>query len=182
MFDTFPVLHTSRLDLVEITALHAADIFKLFGDPAVTEFYNINTLQEEAEAQKIIDWFASRFNDRAGIRWGIALKDNQNIIGTIGFNNFTVNHRANIGYDLQSAFWNNGYLTEALKAVIDVGFTQLNINRIEAEVMQGNIASEKLLAKAGFKNEGVLRDWMLWNGRHYDMTMFSLLRSDTNRA
>lgn len=65
-----------------------------------------------------------------------------------------------------------------MKAVIDFGFNNLEINRIEAEVMQGNIASEKVLVKLGFKNEGVLRQWMYWNGSYYDMTMFSLLRKD----
>lgn len=87
-------------------------------------------------------------------------------------------HRANIGYDLEVNFWNNGYLTEALKAVIEFGFKKLEINRIEAEVMHGNIASEKVLAKVGFRNEGVLRQWMFWNDKHYDMTMFSILRSE----
>jgi len=178
MLESFPTLHTERLDLVEIEQAHAVDIFKLFGDPKVTRFYNIVTLKEETEAQKIIDWFRDRFADKAGIRWGIALKDQKAIIGTIGFNNFTKGHRANIGFDLQAAFWNKGYVTEALNAVVEFGFRELDINRIEGEVMQGNTASEQLLARAGFTNEGVLRDWMHWNGRHYDMTMFSLLRSE----
>jgi ribosomal-protein-alanine N-acetyltransferase len=54
----------------------------------------------------------------------------------------------------------------------------LKINRIEAEVMQGNIASEKVLEKAGFKKECLLRDWMFWNDKHYDMIMYSLLKED----
>lgn len=178
MFDTFPILHTDRLDLVEIKQDHLADIFKLFGDNRVTQFYNVVTLANEEEGQKFIDWFRNRFTDKAGIRWGISLKGHDNIIGTIGFNNFTKRHRANIGYDLQADFWNKGYLTEALKTVIEFGFKQLDINRIEAEVMQGNVASEKILTKTGFKNEGVLRQWMYWNDKHYDMTMFSLLQSD----
>jgi ribosomal-protein-alanine N-acetyltransferase len=104
MFDTFPTLHTDRLDLVEIKQEHLNDIFKLFSDSRVTQFYNIVTLTKEEEAQKIIDWFHSRFTDKSGIRWGITLKGHSNIIGTIGFNNFTKRHRANIGYDLQFDF------------------------------------------------------------------------------
>ena len=69
-------------------------------------------------------------------------------------------------------------MTEAIKRVTEFGFNKLDINRIEAEVMHGNIASEKVLAKNGFKNEGVLRQWMYWNTKYYDMTMFSLLQSD----
>jgi len=176
--DIFPILKTDRLDLFEIKQSHSADLINLFGDENETRFYNILPLTNEHEAQKPIDWFKSLFNDKLGVRWGIAIKRQQNIIGTIGFNNFTKRHRANIGYDLKTEHWNNGYITEALKTVINFGFDQLEINRIEAEVMQGNNISEKVLDKLNFKNEGVLREWMFWNGKHYDMTMFSLLKAD----
>ena len=175
--DAFPILHTDRLDLVEIKQSHLADIYKLFSDENVTRFYNLLPLTNEKEAQKSIDWFQSRFKDKLGIRWGIAVKGQYNIIGTLGFNNFTKKHRAKIGYDLQTKYWNNGYITEALMAIINFGFNNLEINRIEAELMQGNVISEKVLKKLGFKNEGVLREWMFWNGKHYDMIMYSLLKA-----
>lgn len=178
MTDNFPTLHTPVIDLVEINQSHLRDIFELFSDGRVTRFYNVITLQKVTEAQKYIDWFQSRFAEKAGIRWGICLKGEEKIIGTIGFNNFTKNHRANLGYDLQSGYWNKGYITEAIKAVIQFGFDILDINRIEAEVMQGNTASEKVLLKLGFAKEGILRQWMLWNDQHYDMTMFSLLKEE----
>ena len=174
----FPLLQTDRLNLIEIKQCHLGDIYKLYSDENVTRFYNLLPFKCEQDAQKVIDWYQNRFKDQLGIRWGITLKGKQNIIGTIGFNNFTKRHRANIGYDLQTEYWNCGYITEALKAVIDFGFNQLEINRIEAEVMQGNVMSERVLDKFNFKNEGVLRQWMFWNEKHYDMTMFSLLRTD----
>lgn len=175
---SFPILSTERLDLIEINQKHLSDLFELFGHEDVTEFYNIQTLTKEEDAQQIIDWFRSRFHDKLGLRWGIALKGEKSIIGTIGFNNFTKGHRANIGYDLKTDYWNNGLMTEALKATIEYGFEKLEINRIEAEVMPGNIYSEKVLNKLGFKKEGILRDWMLWNNKHYDMIMYSLLKND----
>lgn len=178
MFDTFPILHTDRLDLIEIKQAHLGDIYKLFSNSQVTQFYNIETLTKKEEAQKIIDWFSSRFADQVAVRWGIALKEQSSIIGTIGFNNITQKHRANLGYDLHVDFWNQGYITEALKTVIDFGFKELHINRVEAEVMHGNIVSEMVLSKSGFTKEGILRQWMYWNGNYYDMSMFSLLQSD----
>lgn len=176
--DKFPILHTPRLDLIEIKQQHLKDIFKLLGDKRVTQFYNVVTLMEKQEAQKYIDWFRIRFEEGLGVRWGIALKEQNSIIGTIGFNNFIKGHRSNIGYDLHYSKWNKGYLTEALVEIVKFGFSTLDVNRIEAEVMQGNAASERVLEKAGFKKEGILRQWMLWNGKHYDMTMYSLLKSD----
>jgi len=177
--NTFPVIHTNRLDLVEIRQQHLKNIYNLFSDENVTRFYNLLPLTVESDAQKFIDWYQNRFKEKLGIRWGISLKGEQDIIGTIGFNNFTKRHKANIGYDLQPDYWNKGIMTEALRAVINFGFNQLEINRMEAEVMQGNVNSEKLLLKLNFLKEGVLREWMLWNDNYYDMSMFSLLKSDS---
>lgn len=175
---SFPILHSERLDLIEITQNHLSDLYELFSDENVTEFYNIKTLSEEKEAQKYLDWFRTRFHDKLGIRWGIVLKGHENIIGTIGFNNFTKGHRANLGYDLRKDYWNKGFIKEVIEEVVKYGFEKLEVNRIEAEVMPGNIYSEKALNRLGFTKEGLLRDWMYWNEKHYDMIMFSLLRKD----
>lgn len=178
MLDKFPELRTERLRLIEIKQIHLNDYYNLFKDERVAHYYNIVPFKEEKDAQKYLDWFESRFKARLGIRWGIALKKSEHIIGTAGFNNFQKNHRASLGYDLQFDHWNKGITTEALKAIIMFGFQELEINRVEAEVMQGNIASEKVLEKLKFKKEGILREWMYWNENHYDMTMFSLLKKD----
>lgn len=177
----FPILHTNRLDLIEITQNHLSDLFALFGDAEVVRFYNLLPFQNESEGQRLVDLFQTRFTNQTGIRWGIALKGTTTVIGTIGYNSFSTNHKATIGYDLQTQYWKNGYVTEALQKVIEYGFNQLQVNRIEAEVMQGNVSSEKILFKLNFTNEGLLRDWMYWNDRHYDMTMFSLLKKDVLR-
>lgn len=177
----FPTLQTKRLELIEITEFHSGDIFKIFSEHQMTKYYNMLPLINGTEAQNIIQHFSNKFESDAGIRWGIALKGQQNIIGTCGFNNFTKHHRANLGYDLQSAFWNNGLITEALSALLNFGFDTLELNRIEAEVMQGNLASNKVLAKLNFTNGGILKQWMFWNGKHSDMTMFALLKSEYER-
>ena len=178
MLEKFPELETERLNLIEIKQSYLDDYYKLFSDERVTRYYNIIPFKEKSEVQKHLDWFECRFKDKSGIRWGIVLKGRENMIGTLGFNNFQKAHRANIGYDLQFEYWNNGIISEALRGIIRFGFDELEINRIEAEIMQGNIASEKVLSKLGFKKEGVLRDWMYWNEKHYDMTMYSLLRGE----
>jgi ribosomal-protein-alanine N-acetyltransferase len=150
----------------------------LFSDENVTKFNDLAPLKSEQEAQGFIDRFQTRFKNKMGVRWGISIKGQEKIIGTIGFKNLSKKHRAIIGYDLQTEYWNKGYITEALKAVVKFGFNHLEINRIEAEVMQGNVISEKVLEKLNFKKEGVLREWLYWNEKHYDMSMFSLLKKD----
>jgi ribosomal-protein-alanine N-acetyltransferase len=176
-FNAFPVLHTARLSLIEISDAHRIGLFNLFTDPKVTEYYHVIPIKEEQDLQKVIGLFRSRYHEKTGIRWGIALKGTENIIGTIGYNSFTQGHRASIVYALMPGYWGNGYITEAMHEVIRFGFKELGINRVEAEVMPGNVLSEKVLEKLGFTYEGLLRQWALWQGKYYDMKMYSLLAS-----
>ncbi|MCW3122341.1 MAG: family N-acetyltransferase [Flavipsychrobacter sp.] len=178
LFETFPVLHTSRLDLIEITPAHRVDLFRIFTDERVTKYYDVLPLNEESDAQKIMDILAQRYQNKTGIRWGIALKGHKEIIGNLGFNTFTPGHRSTIGYSIEPEYWNKGLITEAIQEIVRYGFNELGVNRIEAEVMPGNTASEKVLDKLGFLHEGLLRQWMYWNGKYNDINMYALLKRD----
>ncbi|PSL34563.1 GNAT family N-acetyltransferase [Chitinophaga ginsengisoli] len=178
VFDKFPTIRTPHLELVQITEKHAHDLFKILCDKQVSQYYNLLPPEDENDCQRLIDYFRERFKSKSAIRWGIQQNDNNEIIGTVGFNHFTKKHRANIGYDLQYSYCNKDVIAEALYAVISFGFFALDINRIEVEVMEGNDLSIELLNRIGFKQEGTLRQWHYWDDKHYDMLMFSLLRSD----
>ena len=178
MHSIFPILTTNRFKLIQITENHLSDLFELFGDTNVVKFYNLKPFENESDGVRLVNLYTHRFNENLGIRWGIAYKNSENVIGTIGFNSYIKNHRATIGFDLQTKYWNQGIITEVLAKIIDFGFNELEINRIEAEVMQENYASEKVLTKSNFQKEGVLREWMFWNNTYFDLTMFSLLKKD----
>ncbi|MBB6499384.1 GNAT family N-acetyltransferase [Pedobacter cryoconitis] len=70
-------------------------------------------------------------------------------------------------------------MTESLAEIIRFGFQELGLNRIEAETRPGNAGSEKLLHKSGFRFEGLLREWMQWNGQKYDIRMHALLQRES---
>lgn len=178
LLDTFPIIHSERLDFLEIKQIHRPDLFKLLTDEMVIKYYNLKSLTCEEDAQKYIDWFYCRYHDNLGIRWGLALKGTRNIIGTIGFSNFSNDMQAHIVYDLISFHWNKGYITEALQKIIGFGFSNLNISSINAEVMHGNIASEKVLEKLHFENKGVLNSWMYVEELLCDVSTFSLSKQD----
>ncbi|WP_143307133.1 GNAT family N-acetyltransferase [Chitinophaga vietnamensis] len=179
---SFPTLHTARLDLIELTHEHSAELFTLMTDPRVTEYYNVMPMTQKEDLITVIDWFSRRFKDRLGLRWGIRLKDTGAMIGTIGYNTFTNGHKGVLVYALAYEHWNKGLMTEALQAAVRFGFDVLDLNRIEAEVMPGNTASERILAKSGFHHEGLLKQWMLWNGKFFDINMFALLREEYRRS
>jgi [ribosomal protein S5]-alanine N-acetyltransferase len=173
----FPVLHTERLSLVEIQQEHRAALYEMFTDKGVVEHYPVIPLNEEADAQKIIDMFGRVFKEGTGLRWVITEKGEDELIGIIGYNSYTKGHRSTIVYALKQGYWGKGLITEALQAIIKYGFEELGVNRIEAEVLPGNIGSEKALEKLGFTHEGLLRQWMLWGGKHYDVNMYALVKS-----
>ena len=74
-------------------------------------------------------------------------------------------------------------MTEALNAIIDLGFMEMDLNRIEAVVMPKNRASIKLLEKLGFRNEGRLEEYENWGSKGFtDLCMFALLRKTWNKS
>lgn len=81
-------------------------------------------------------------------------------------------------YDLAAPYWGQGYMKEALKVVIEYGFTQMKLNRIDALVAIENDRSSNLLKSLGFKQEGILRDYFYLNGKFYDHSLFSLLQKE----
>lgn len=178
IFDKFPTIRTPHLELVQITEAHAGDLYKIFCNEQEKHYYNLLPPEDEQDCHRLIAHFHKLYQTQTAIRWGIRRNGNDNIIGTVGYNNFTKKHRANIGYDVHLAHVNQETITEALYAVISFGFFALDINRIEAEVIDGNTPSIAVMNKIGFRLEGTLRQWMYWNDKHYDMLMFSLLRSD----
>jgi ribosomal-protein-alanine N-acetyltransferase len=89
-----------------------------------------------------------------------------------------VHQRAEIGYDLEKASWKQGIMTEALRAMLQYGFGQMGLNRVEALVYVENEASIHLLERLGFQKEGLLRQYFRRGDTHYDHWLLSLLKAE----
>ncbi|KAM6566343.1 hypothetical protein CsatA_025471 [Cannabis sativa] len=89
--------------------------------------------------------------------------------------------RAELGYGLGSKYWGKGIATMAVKIVAETIFKEWpHLERIEALVDVENIGSHRVLEKAGFQREGILRKYFLLKGNCRDMIMFSFLSTDSN--
>lgn len=173
----FPVLETERLRLIEIDKSQVADIYEIFKNVAVTKRYNIIPYKKKEEALEFVNINRRKLLFQSGICWGITNKDTKKVIGTIELNQKIENtHIMSIGFALNFNYWRNGYATEAIKRVSSYGIEKLDAERIQAEVMLGNPASEKALQNAGFHKEGLLKKWLYWNNEYYDMVMYGLLK------
>jgi [ribosomal protein S5]-alanine N-acetyltransferase len=175
----FPILETERLKLIEITPNHADNIFEILSLEEVTRYYGTDTFRSIEEAKKLIDMFQKNFYEKRSIRWGIVLKENHTLIGTLGLNGLQLkNKRAEIGYELHPSYWRKGYTSEAIKQVLQYSFLELRLNRIGAVVYIENEASSNLLEKLGFKKEGELREYLFQNNSYHNTSMYSLLKRE----
>jgi [ribosomal protein S5]-alanine N-acetyltransferase len=177
---SFPELETERLFLRKAISGDARAILAVFADPAVTHFHNLSTFTCIEEALAFIDRQAKRFESGQGIRWGIAQKKDNILIGSCGFSWNQQGHSAEIGYELASAFWKQHIMTEALRAILQFGFDTVGLQSVVAEIVLDNIASKNLLKKLGFQSQGALKQHRFWKGQHHDLEQFVLTKTETN--
>jgi [ribosomal protein S5]-alanine N-acetyltransferase len=182
-FVNFPVLETKRLKLIALTHNHAEGLFDILSLDEVTRYYGTERFTSLGESVKLIDMYQKNFFEKRGIRWGIVLKHNYKLIGTLGLNGLQLkNKRAEIGYELHPQFWQNGYTTEAIREVLRFSFIDLDLYRIGAVVYPENVASLNLLKKIGFTQEGLLRGYMYQNNQFHDTYVLSLLNSEWKKS
>ena len=95
-----------------------------------------------------------------GMRWGIAERGSDELVGSIGYYRLVDGPRreAEIGYDLVPERWGRGIMTEALEAMVSYCTKVIGVERLEALVLLDNERSARLLERAGFHREGVLRE------------------------
>ncbi|MBD2563046.1 MULTISPECIES: GNAT family N-acetyltransferase [Nostoc] len=169
---SFPELETERLLLRETTLQDAEAIFAIFSNPAVTQFHDLDTFTSIEEAIAVIERRAKRFEQGEGIRWGIARKQDNVLIGSCGFRWNPQEHSAEVGYELVSTFWRQGIMTEAVHTILQFGFEKMGLCFVVAQVMLDNIASKKLLEKLGFQSQGVLKQHGFFKGQYHDLEQF----------
>ena len=88
---------------------------------------------------------------------GFAIDIDGEIVGSVGIHKIAKSHQAEIGYWLAEQHWGNGIMTEAVKLITKFSFNELKLKRVYAYAFSFNKASQKVLAKAGFKFEGILK-------------------------
>lgn len=143
-------LYTKRLNLRPITMNDCEQIFSCWAsDKEVTKYLTWHAHKNIETTKNIVSNWISRYKNNNCYRWGIELKKTNNLIGMIDVVNH-INNNPVIGYVLGKAYWNNGYMTEALKAVLDRLFCD-GYSRILIEADEKNIGSNCVIRKNGFK-------------------------------
>jgi len=112
--------------------------------------------------------------------FAFAITADNKVIGSIGVFRQENIHRqtAELGYYISEEYWGKGIMTEAVKQICKYVFSNSDIIRIYAEPFAYNIASCRVLEKAGFQYEGTLRNNAVKNGKVIDMKMYSILKAE----
>ena len=177
VFDDLPILETDRLLLRRLEADDLEDVFEYASDPEVAKYTTWPAHATIEDSRGFLDYVLGLYNRSEVAPWGMVCEGK--VIGTCGFLDWYPHFsRAEIGYALSSKYWGRGLMTEAVGAVISFGFRKMKLNRIQGRCEVENIASIRVMEKAGMKLEGVLREHEYSEGRYLDIVMYSILRKE----
>lgn len=139
----------------------AEQIFNKYAqDPEVTKYLVWKPHENIEITRKIVASFIKHWETATEFAWIITKEADGELMGMITIT-IDKNHGVNFGYVLAKQFWGNGYMTEALFAVIDWALQQPTIYRIWAAHDIDNPASGRVMEKAGLKFEGILHKWSI---------------------
>jgi ribosomal-protein-alanine N-acetyltransferase len=178
-FSPFPAIDTERLCLREVFLTDANSMFEIRSSEQAMRYVGKPLARTIADAEDLLRRMIEGVKNNEGLTWGITLKGDDKLIGTIGFWRIDKNHyRAEIGYMLHPEHWGKGIISEALKKVLDHGFHELEFHSIEAQLTPENIGSVKVLEKAGFIKEGHLKENYFFEGKFSDTAIYSKLNPE----
>ena len=170
----FQELETERLFLKNIARADRDFIFAHFSDAQVAQYlFDADHVADMAGADEIIDFYL-RPEPRGFHRWVLVRKADNAKLGTCGLHLWNRDeHTVEIGYDLGSAYWGNGYMREAMQRVITFATDSMHVQEINAEIFVDNARSMALVKKLGFRFEGITKD-ETFRGHAYRHNVYTL--------
>lgn len=175
----FETIETERLLIQKLDSKTMTQIFETKSENEIKNILGIMTNKEFLKQKKMYEDGYDSYN-RKMLNFQIVEKQSNTIIGNCGFHTWNPqHHRAELGYVINSDhFKNKGFMKEALVKIIEYGFQEISLNRIEALIDEKNIPSKRLLEYFGFTKEGVIREHYKVGETFEDSVLYSLLQSD----
>ncbi|MGT2751355.1 GNAT family N-acetyltransferase [Streptococcus orisasini] len=175
-----PDIETDRLVLCQRTAADAANIFAYASLPEVTYpagFPPVETVEDEAYyLEHVLP--KSQAEQQLPSGYGIKLKGENKVIGSVDFNHRHADDVLEIGYTLHPDYWGQGIVPEATSALIELGFTLLKLHKLELNCYDTNKQSQRVAEKLGFTLEARIRDRKDVQGNRCDDLRYGLLKSE----
>ena len=179
-FDVFPKLETSGFILREVREQDIKEIYEIYSDEEAVKYQQIKPMESMEQAQRSVTYFLNSYKNKKFIRWCIADKNYDKVVGLITLHDFdSWNSKVEIGYMLNKKYWKQNIMSEAGQKVIEYAFEVMELHRIEALVHPENTASNKLCTKLGFKMEGLKGGaaFSRRTGEYEDRIIYGLINS-----
>lgn len=169
-------LQTKRLLLRPLVEADAPALLAIFSDPVIMRYWSTPPWTSIDEAYSMVARDQKALAAGEYLRFGLERADTGNLIGNCTLFSISATcRRAEVGYGLAQSAWGHGYMDEALRALLDYGFSVMNLNRVEADIDPRNSASARSLERLGFTREGFLRERWIVNGEVSDTALYGLL-------
>lgn len=179
-----PTIETNRLILRKLELTDTQSVFDHWlSDERVMDNLIKGPHKSISETEERVAEIVSNYEKQDFCYWGIQLKEGGQLIGCIDFYNFDMlTENCNVGYSLGFDWWNHGYGTEALKAIVEFGFKHMNIHKISAAHNTDNPASGVIMSKVGMIQEGTIKH-MIRNAKNQykDCEIYGLLQEEYHK-
>ena len=152
------ILHTERLVLRRASVDDAEAAFRYASDPEVTTYLSFTPSESIEPVVEFLLQAEQAWQAGTAYTLAITTKVNDDIVGMIDFE--VTDRGVVLGYALERSAWGLGYMTEAVRAVIDWAFTSDDVYRVWTYVGVANLASQRVLEKVGMIKEGMLHRWL----------------------
>lgn len=172
-------IETSRLTLRRLEPADAEMMFRNWtSDAQVTRFLRWEAHKTIDDTRNMLQQWIDNYQYDSTYYWGMYLKTGE-MIGSIGITiTSEYDSKGGLGYKIGSRWWNQGYSSEAAKAVIGYMFCNTDIERIASFSSTENIASRRVMEKAGMRYEGLLRHYYKTRDGFHDCTLYGIIRED----
>ena len=177
-------LHTRRMDLIPVDAKNARELWRILNAPDLRKYQDIPRIPAE-DFERQVRSRPRSLDGRSTGRFEWLLQTIAEPPRAVGWISLRVNdrtpHIGEIGYSLIEEARGSGYATEALTAAIEEAFTAGELEEMQACCVPENLPSRSVLARTGFSEERTIRGGAVIRGRHVDVVLYRLTRSEWRR-
>ena len=179
VFSHLPELITDRLTLRKLLVTDCRDMYEYASRNDVTRYLTWHPHPDSAYTREYLEYLGGRYSAGMYYDWAVVYEPDCKMVGTCGFTSFnTVSDSAEVGYVINPDYWGKGIASEALERVLQFGFEELKLHRIEAKFMLENERSRSVMERVGMTFEGYHREAMLVKGVYITYGVCSILASE----
>ena len=180
-----PIIETERLILRSLKMTDAQTIFDNWLSDARISDNRVSAAHKSiTETNERLAIIVNEYSKKDYCWWGIERKVDNKLIGEIDLYDFDhATGNCEVSYSVGYDWWNQGYATEALRAVLEFGFQYMNLHKVSAAHNTDNPASGKVMSKVGMVQEGVIRHMIRnANNQYKDCAIYGILQEEYRKA